>query len=89
MDFHLNAMLFEDNIKFLNSYSSLHEMINFRVFCTLRFPRFICLFVLCSVRVDEPNNEIARELMREISDKLKNSDGTKEETVVYFHFWWY
>ena len=64
-------------------------MINFRVFSTLRFPRFICLFVLCAVRVGEPNNEIAPELMQEISDKLKNSDGTKEETVVYFHFWWY
>ena len=74
-------------IKFSNSYSSLLEMVNFRVFSALRFP--CCLYVLYSVRVDEPNNEIARELMREISDKLKNSEGTKEETVVYFHFWWY
>ena len=74
-------------IRFSNSYSSLLEMINFRVFSAFRFPCSICLFVLYSVRVDEPNNEIARELMREISDK--NSVGTKEETVVYFHFWWY
>ena len=66
-------------------------MINFRVFSTLRFPRFICLFVLCAVRVGEPNNEIAPELMQEISDKLKNSDGTKQETVVYifFHLRWH
>ena len=48
---------------------------------------FICLFVLYSVLVYESHNEVARELMRQISEKLKNSEGTKKETVVYFPHW--
>ena len=36
--------------------------------------------------VNDPNNEIAQGLIREIHDKLKNSNGTKQETVVNIFF---
>ena len=65
-------------------------MVNFfLLFSSLRFPCFYSFvnffLVLSSVLVDDFNNEIAQGLMREISDELKNnSDGTKQETVLYF-----
>ena len=45
VDFHLNAMLFEDNIIFLNSCSSLHEMITSECFVLYGFRvLFVSLF---------------------------------------------
>ncbi|XP_015749611.1 PREDICTED: uncharacterized protein LOC107329436 isoform X2 [Acropora digitifera] len=76
----------------LDYFSELLELVYFRFLPGVLLVKAKCLLRLgkhgeakksCEkVLVNDPNNEIAQGLIREIHDKLKNSNGTKQETPV-------
>ncbi|XP_067043097.1 3'-5' exoribonuclease HELZ2-like isoform X4 [Acropora muricata] len=76
----------------LDHFSELLELLYFKIVPGVLLMRAECLLKLgrhkeakesCEkVLVYESNNKIARKLMQQISEKLKNLDGTKEEKAV-------
>ncbi|XP_015780755.1 PREDICTED: uncharacterized protein LOC107358676 [Acropora digitifera] len=76
----------------LDHFSELLELLYFKIVPGVLLLKAECLLKLgrhkeakesCEkVLVYESNNKIARKLMQQISEKLKNLDGTKEEKAV-------